>query len=211
MRLWGSQPSLFQRMLPWLATLIVLAVLVAGAFLMRQQQESLLVAQGRASAAEVQLTEVSATLTAVVRAQTSASATALAIANDPKSAVERALGLVYLAYQEPTDAHARALADAFSPGALAVFQPEFAHLQSEQLHLGGSSAFAVNVLSSTPTSTDQVEVGTQEQWTYDELNASDARVRCLREDSEQTYTLRRVAGGWLVDQVQLGASRRTQC
>ncbi len=211
MRLWGAQPSPFRRALPWLATLVVLAVLVGGSFWARQEQASLVAVEGRASSAEAQLTVVSATLTAVVRAQAAASETAQALANDPQATVQRALGLVYLAYQEPSDEHLRALADVFSPGALAVFQPEFAHLQSEGLHLGGSSSFSVNVISSTPLSGDQVDVGTQEQWTYDELNASDARVRCLREDSEQTYTLRHVAGGWLVDQVQLGASRRTPC
>lgn len=207
----GAQPGPLRRALPWLSTLIVLVVLAAGSFWARQQQQALVVAEGRASTAEIQLTNVSATLTVVVHAQAAASETAQALANDPKAAVQRALGLVYLAYQEPTDEHLRALSDVFSPSALSVFQPEFSHLQSEGLHLGGSSSFTANVISSTPVAGDQVDVATQEQWTYDELNASDARVRCLRENSEQTYTLRHVAGGWLVDQVQLGASQRTQC
>ena len=49
-------------------------------------------------------------------------------------------------------------------------------------------------------------------WTYDEVDEQGRKSRCVREESEQTYTLQRTSGGWLVEQVQLsGSSRRTDC
>jgi hypothetical protein len=49
-------------------------------------------------------------------------------------------------------------------------------------------------------------------WTYDEVDEQNRRSRCVREESEQTYTMKRVAGGWLVDKVDLsGTTRRTDC
>jgi hypothetical protein len=57
-----------------------------------------------------------------------------------------------------------------------------------------------------------VQIRTRERWTYDEVDEQNRPSRCVREESEQTYTLRQVPAGWLVDDVTLsGPSRRTDC
>jgi hypothetical protein len=152
-----------------------------------------------------------ASLTAIVRAQAEASATAQARTSEPAAALERALGLVLATYQDPSEARLRGLADAFSPAALAVFRPEADRLLAMDLRLGGDSRYDLQVLSSAPQGADRAEVRTRERWTYDERDASGRRARCLHEEGEQTYTLRRTGGGWLVDEVQVASSQRTEC
>ena len=58
---------------------------------------------------------------------------------------------------------------------------------------------------------DTVQVHTIERWLYDERDAADNRMRCFTEDSDQNYVLKRQGQDWIVDEVQLGGSRRTNC
>ena len=58
---------------------------------------------------------------------------------------------------------------------------------------------------------DHAQVRTTERWLYDERDASDRRLRCFTEDSDQTYVLVRQGQDWIVDEVQLGSTRRTDC
>jgi hypothetical protein len=70
----------------------------------------------------------------------------------------------------------------------------------------------MQVLATTPHSSDEAEIRTRETWTYDEVDAQNRKVRCVREESEQTYTLRHIAAGWLIQDVQLsGTTKRTDC
>src|SRR5919201_1724513 len=98
-------------------------------------------------------------------------AAAAAAANQPDTALKNALGLVFAAYQDPSDAKLRALSDAFSPAALDFERPEAEHLISGGLHLAGSTPPQVQIVSSTNRSPDTAEVQTHEQWTYDEVDA----------------------------------------
>jgi hypothetical protein len=211
MRSFASRPGPVQRALPWLVALAVLLVLGGATVWARQHEAARRSAEARAEAAEARLAVAEASLTAIVRAQAEASATALAQANEPAAALERALGLVLATYKEPSEARMRALGDAFSPAALAVFRPEADRLMSMDLRLGGESGYDLQVLSSSPQGADRAEVRTRERWTYDERDASGRRARCLHEDGEQTYTLQRTGGGWLVDEVQVASSQRTEC
>ena len=44
------------------------------------------------------------------------------------------------------------------------------------------------------------------------VDEQNRRSRCVKEESEQTYTLKRMPSGWLVDSVALsGTTRRTDC
>ena len=212
MRLLGAEPGPLRRLVPWIVALIVLVIVGGATIWARQQDAARRAAEGRAEAAEAELASVQASLTAVLRAN-AATATALAQANQqPQVALQHALDLVMEAYKDPSDARLRALSDAFSPAALNVERFEAEHLISGGTHLGGSSGYTLQVLSTTPKPPDQAEVRTREEWTYDELDAQNRRSRCVREESDQTYTLRKVSGGWLVDAIQLGGpTRRTDC
>jgi hypothetical protein len=211
MRTTAAEPSLLRRLLPWLTALVILAVFGAATIFLRQQEAARRSAEARADAAEVQLAEARASLTSLVQAV--ASVTALAEANQPSAALHRHLDLVLAAYQKPNDARLKALAEVFGPNALAVERPEAEHLISGAMHLGGESGYQLEVLSSTSTGAGAAEVHTREVWTYDEMDANERRARCVREESEQTYSMRQTpAGVWMVDDVRLvGTPRRTDC
>jgi hypothetical protein len=211
MRILGAEPSPLRRLVPWLAALIILAALAGLVFWGRTQETARLAAEGRAQQAEERLVEAQASLTALARAGAAATATALAQANLPDAALKRALDLVYEAYKDPTDAKLRALTTAFSPDALSVERREAEHLLSSGTHLAGATPFEMTILSSSTATADQAQVRTHEVWTYDEVDAQNRKTRCLKEESDQTYTLRRVPGGWLVEDIELGTTRRTDC
>jgi hypothetical protein len=211
MRPLGAEPGPLRRIVPWLVALAVLVFIGALTLWARQQDTARRVAEGRADAAEAQLVAVEASLTALVRTSTAATATAVAQANQPEAALRRALDLVFAAYREPSDGRLQALTAAFSPDALSFERAEAEHLISGGLHLAGATPYALDVQSVTPSG-DQVEIKTHEVWTYDEVDGQNRKVRCVREESEQTYTLRRITNGWLVDDIQLtGPNRRTDC
>lgn len=212
MRLVGGEPRLLRRLLPWLVALGMLAVIVGLTFWARQKDAALALAEGRASTAETRLVQVEASLTAVLRTSAAATATAAATSSQPELALRRALDLVFAAYKDPSDGKLRALSDAFSPDALSFERSEAEHLLSGGLHLTGATPYVLDVISSTPTGPDQSEIKTHEVWTYDEVDAQNRKTRCVREESDQTYVLRRVAAGWLIQDIQLsGATKRTEC
>ena len=166
----------------------------------------------RADAAETQLAVAQASLTAIARTSAAATATALAESNLPEAALGRALDLVFEAYKDPTDGKLRALSDAFSPDALSFERTEAEHLLSGGLHLAGSTRYEMTVLSSAPKNADESEIATHEVWTYDEVDAQNRSTRCLREESDQTYTLRRVGANFLIQSVlPSGTTKRSQC
>jgi hypothetical protein len=212
MRLVGAEPGPLRRFFPWLVALGLLAVIAGVTLWARQQDSARRSAEGRADAAEARLAIAEASLTAVARTSAAATATAFAESNQPEAALRRALDLVFEAYKDPSDGRLKALTDAFSPDALSFERTEAEHLISGGLHLVGGTPYDMQVLSSAPRNTDQTEIRTRETWTYDEVDAQNRRIRCVREESEQTYTLRRVGAGWLVQDVQLsGTTRRTDC
>jgi hypothetical protein len=208
----GAEPGPW-RLMPWLVALCMLAVVVGLAVWARQQDAGRRLAEGRADAAEARLAIAEASLTAVARSSAAATATAIAETNQPETALRRALDLVFEAYKDPTDGKLRALSDAFSTDALRASSAlEAEHLISGGLHLAGGSPYDLQILGTTARSPDESEIRTRETWTYDEVDAQNRRVRCVREESEQTYLLRRVAAGWLIQDVQLsGTTRRTDC
>jgi hypothetical protein len=193
----------------WVA-LIAVGLLVAIVIWANQRESALEASEARASLAEMR----AATAEAVVTAQTelqAATATALAHVNSPEAAIDRSLGLVLAAEQDPNEQHLRALNDAFGPAALGVMRPEVEHLVSGGLHLGGESGYNVTVLATDYPTPDQAQVRTRERWTYDERNGDDQRARCLVESSEQIYVLQRAGSTWHVADIQLGTSSRTDC
>jgi hypothetical protein len=212
MRLVGGEPSLLRRSIPWLVALGMLAVVVGLTVWARQQDAARRVADARADAAEERLAAAEASLTSIARTAAAATATAQAASNEPENALRRALNLFFEAYKDPTEAKLRALSDAFSPEALGFERTEAEHLISGGLHLAGATPYELEVLSTTPTGPDQTEIRTRETWTYDEVDAQNRKARCLREDSEQTYVLHRVAAGWLIQDIQpSGTTHRTDC
>jgi hypothetical protein len=198
--------------MPWLVVLLLLAMLAALSFWARQQDAARRAAEARAEAAEGRLVEAEASMTAISRTASAATATAIAESNQPEVALRRALDLVFDAYKEPTEGRLRAMSAAFGAEALSFERGEAEHLISAGMHLGGNSAYDMQVMSANLASPDQAQIRTHEVWTYDEMDEQGRRARCVREESEQTYTLNRVSSGWLVDEVQLsGATRRTDC
>ena len=212
MRLVGAEPNPLRRWMAWLVALGMLAVVVGLTVYARQQDAARRLAEGRADAAETQLAVAQASLTAIARTSAAATATALAESNLPEAALGRALDLVFEAYKDPTDGKLRALSDAFSPDALSFERTEAEHLLSGGLHLAGSTKYEMTVLSSAPKNADESEIATHEVWTYDEVDAQNRSTRCLREESDQTYTLRRVGANFLIQSVlPSGTTKRSQC
>ena len=212
MRLVGAEPSPLRRWIAWFVALGMLAVVVGLTVYARQQDAARRLAEGRADAAETQLAVAQASLTAIARTSAAATATAAAESNQPEAALRRALALVFEAYKDPTDGKLRALSDAFSPDALSFERTEAEHLLSGGLHLAGGTAPELTVLSTTPKSADETEIATHEVWTYDEVDAQNRKTRCIREESDQTYTLHRVGANFLIQTVSLsGGTRRADC
>jgi hypothetical protein len=208
----GIEPRPFRRLLPWLLALGMLGVVVGVAVWARQQDAARRVAEARADAAESNVAALQAALTAVPRVSATSTTTAQVDTNTAEAALRRALDLVFEAYKDPTDGKLRALTAAFSPDALSFERSEAEHLISGGLHLVGATPYRMDVLSTTSNSPDESEIKTHEIWTYDEVDAQNRRMRCVREESEQTYVLRRLATGWLIQDVQLsGTTRRTDC
>ncbi len=208
----GAERGPLRRYMAWLVALGMLAVVVGLTVYARQQDSARRVAEGRADAAETQLAVAQASLTAIARSSAAATATAQAASNLPEAALHRALDLVFEAYKDPSDGKLRALSDAFSPDALSFERTEAEHLLSGGLHLTGGTPYVMDILSNTPRNADETELATHEIWTYDEADAQNRSTRCVREESEQTYTLRRVGAGFLIQSVSLtGATKRSPC
>jgi hypothetical protein len=212
MRLVPAEPGPLRRLIPWLVALGLLAMIAGLTLWARQQDAARRLAEGRADAAEARLVTAEASLTAIARTSAAVAATAVAESNQPEAALRRALDLVFEAYKDPSEGRLKALMAAFGPDALGWERKEAEHLISGGLHLLGATPYHMEILSSAVSTPDQAEIKTRETWTYDEVDAQNRRVRCVREESEQIYTLQRVAAGWLVQDVQLsGTTRRTEC
>jgi hypothetical protein len=213
MRVLGAGPGPLQRLLPWLVSLALLGLASGLAIWARQQDGARRVAENRAEAAEARAVAAETALTAVARTAAAATATAVAVSNEPEMALRRALDLVFEAYKDPSEGKLRALSDAFSPEALSFERTEAEHLLSGGMRLASATPpYQLNVLSTRQGPSGATQVATHEVWTYDEVDANNRRTRCVREESDQTYALRRVGAGWIVETVTLsGAAHRTDC
>ena len=211
-----------RRLLSVLVPLTIVAVLGAAALLFVDQQTArtrlaeaqLEPALARAQAAEQRAVRAEASLTAIAEqrvADAASTATAVARVNEPQRALERSLGRLFAAFQDPTGAAFDQLPQAFSNQALQTLRPEADFLRANGWHLGGASTFNVDMSPINRLDQDNVEVHTTERWLYDERDDSDNRQRCFIEDSDQNYTLKRRDQDWVVEQVQLGGTRRTDC
>ncbi len=213
MRVAGVEPNPLRRLLPLLLVLVLLGVLVGVTLWARQQDTARRLAESRAETAESQLAQAQASLTAIARVSAAATATAAATANEPEMALRRALDLVFETYKDPNEGKLKALTDAFSTDALSFERTEAEHLISGGLHLSDTTApYQMDVLSSAPSASGDSVLATHEIWTYDEVDSGNRQVRCFREESEQSYTLRRIAAGWRVESITLnGTPRRMDC
>lgn len=191
-------------------TLLALGALVAVVVWANQREVRLEATEERADQAEARAATAEAVVTVQAQSQL-ATATALAYVNSPAAAIDHDLALVLAAERDPNQDHLKALSDAFGPPALAMIRPEIEHLLSGGLHLGGDSGYQVSVLSTEAPSPDEVQLRTRERWVYDERNGDDQRMRCLIEDSDQTYTLKRAGADWQIMDIALGTSSRSDC
>jgi hypothetical protein len=209
-------------LLALLVPLAILAVLAAAAMMWLDQQsarariaeDQLQPALTRADAAEARAVRAEASLTAIADRQVvlaAATATSVATANEPQRALERSLGRLFGAYQDPTGGGFERLGDAFSQSALQTVRAEGDYLRATGRHLGGASTFNVDAGPVQPVAPDRAQVHTTERWLYDERDDQDRRQRCFTEDSDQTYVLLRSGQNWTIDEIQLGATRRTDC
>jgi hypothetical protein len=212
MRVAGVEPSPLRRLFPLLVVFALLGALVGVTLWARQQDAARRVAEGRAEAAEAQLVAAEASLTAIARVSAAATATAAAGTNQPELALRRALDLVFEAYKDPSDGKLRALSDAFSTDALSFERTEAEHLISGGMHLAGGAPYQLDVLSAAPGAGGDMQIATHEVWTYDEMDGQNRRIRCLREESDQTYSLHRIGAGWRIETITpTGTSHRTEC
>src|SRR5918912_2275096 len=211
-----------RRLLGLLVPLTIVAVLGAAAVLWLDQQSArarlaeaeLQPALARAEAAEARAVRAEASLTAIAQqraAEAAATATAVAAANEPQRALERNLGRLFAAFQDPTGKAYDQLADFFAPDALQTLRPEADYLRATGRHLGGASTFTVNASPPQPVAQDRAEVHTTERWVYDERDESDRRQRCFIEDSDQTYTLKLSGQAWIIESIELGGTHRSDC
>src|SRR5438045_2195901 len=103
MRVLGAEPRPWRRLVPWLVVLLVLALAGGLTIWARQQDTARRAAEARADAAEARVVQAEASLTAISRVIAAATATAQAEANQPETALRRALDLVFEAYKEPNE------------------------------------------------------------------------------------------------------------
>lgn len=212
MRVAGVEPSPLRRLFPLIVVLLVLGAVVGIVLWARQQDSARRSAEDRADVAETQLVAAEASLTAIARISAAATATAVAETNEPEMALRRSLDLVFEAYKDPSEGKLKALTDAFSSDALAFERTEAEHLISGGLHLAGGTPYQMDVLTTTPGDSGDVDITTHEIWTYDEVDSQERHVRCVREESDQSYTLRKIAAGWRVEDVTLqGSPKRMDC
>jgi hypothetical protein len=212
MRVAGVEPSPLRRLIPLILTLMLLGAVVALVLWVRQQEAARRVAEDRADIAEARLVAAEASLTAIARVSAAATATAVAGNNEPELALRRSLDLVFEAYKDPNEGKLKALTDAFSADALSFERTEAEHLISGGLHLTGGTPYQLTVVSSATGPTGDTLINTHEVWTYDEVDSQERHVRCVREESDQSYTLRRIAAGWRVEDINLsGTPHRTDC
>jgi hypothetical protein len=211
-----------RRVLALLVPLAVIAVLGAAAVLWLDQQSArarlaeaqLLPALARADAAETRAVRAEASLTAIALqrvAEANATATAVARVVEPKDALERNLGRLFAVFEDPTGPGYDRLTDFFSPPALQTLRPEADYLRSTGQHLGGASTFRIEAAQPEQLAADRAQVHTIERWLYDERDAGDRRLRCFLEDSDQNYVLRLANQLWIVDEIQLGGTHRSDC
>jgi len=212
-----------RRLIALLVPLAVLAVLAAAAVLWMDQQSArarlaeseLQPALARANEAEARAARAEASLTAIAQnhlVEISATATAVAQANEPQRALERILGRLFGVFQDPTGAGYDQLSDVFSPDALQTERPEADYLRGTGRHLGGASTFDVDASAPQMVDSNHAQVHTTEHWLYDERDDdSDQRQRCFVEDSDQTYGLVLSGQQWTVESIQLGSTQRSDC
>jgi type II secretory pathway pseudopilin PulG len=205
-----------------LVPLAIVGVLGASAVLWMDQQSArarlaeaeLQPALARAEAAEARAARAEASLTAIGEqrvADVAATATVVATANEPQRALERNLGRLFGVFQDPTGSGYEQLSNVFSESALQTLRPEADYLRSTGRHLGGASTFNVDASAPQQIGPDRAQVHTTERWLYDERDDSDRRQRCFIEDSEQTYIMRLAGHDWIVDEIQLGSTQRSEC
>lgn len=212
MRVAGVEPSPLRRLIPLVGLIVLLGAVFGIVWWARQQDAARRLAEDRADIAEQKLVAAEASLTAIVRVSAAATATASAVNNEPELALRRSLDLVFEAYKDPSDGKLKALTDAFSADALSFERTEAEHLISGGLHLAGGTPYDLTVLSSTPGQNGDTLIATHEVWTYDEVDGQQRKVRCVREESDQNYTLRRIAAGWRVEDITLsGTPQRSDC
>jgi hypothetical protein len=212
MRVAGADPSPLRRLIPLIGLVLLLGVAAGMALWFRQEDAARSLAERRADLAESRLVAVEASLTAIVRVSAAATATAAAESNEPEQALRHSLDLVFEAYKDPSEGKLKALSDAFSTDALGFERTEAEHLISGGLHLEGSTPYQLDVLSTAPAASGDTSIATHEVWTYDEVDQQGRQVRCFREESNQSYSLRRIAAGWRVEGITLtGTPRRTDC
>jgi hypothetical protein len=209
-------------LLALLLPLAVVAALVAAAMLWLDQQSArarlaeaqLEPALARAEAAESRAARAEASLTAIAlqrTAEAGATATAVARVNEPQRALQRNLGRLFAVFQDPIGPGYEQLADVFSPAALQTLRPEADYLRSTGRHLGGASTFTLEASPISLVAADHAELHTIEHWLYDERDSADLRQRCFIEDSDQNYVLRLARQAWIVDEVHLGGTHRSEC
>jgi len=214
--------SFTRRLLAVLVPLTVVAVLAAAALLWLDQQSArarlaeaqLEPALARAEAADARAARAEASLTAIAVqrvAEAAATATSVARASEPQRALERILGRLFLVFQDPTGSGYDQLSDVFSPTALATVRPEADYLRGRGLHLGGASTWSLTTSPPEAVAPDRSQIHTVERWLYDERDQADARQRCFVEDSDQTYVVRLNETTWVVDEIQLGGTHRSDC
>jgi hypothetical protein len=211
-----------RRVLAVLLPLAFVAAVIASAMLWVDQQRAsarvaeaeLAPALARAEAAEARAVRAEASLTAIGvqrAAEVAATATTVARANEPQRTLERALGRLFTAFQQPTGPDYDRLADLFSESAVRELRREGDFLRGMGRHLGGDSTFIITPSPLEQLAPDRVRIHTLERWLYDERDEADNRARCFVEDSEQNYVLRLSGQTWLVDEYELGSSRRMEC
>jgi hypothetical protein len=170
------------------------------------------VAELRAASADIAVQTVQAVAVAAVQARATATAAPATRLSEARAVLEQGLQTTFTAMQDPSAERVAAISTYYAAQPLREVMPEIDYLRSNDLHLGGRSAYDLDVQDASTLGDDRALFRTNETWTYDEQNPQGETVRCVQETYQVTYILQSTESTWQIQDLRLeGPSKRQDC
>jgi len=195
-------PSL-RALIPWAALAAALVLLFFAGQMVTDLRARLQATERREATVQDALATATTQAATAVAALATATAAPQARLTEARAALEQILAATLEAYRDPSPERVSAATRFYASQPLGEIMPEIDRLRSMGLHLGGRSGYTLEVRSAETMGEDRAVIQTNERWTYDELNAQDATVRCVQETYVVSYVLQVQNGAWHVQELRL--------